>query len=59
MPVGDRGLGLMAPLPEGYRVLWIRPGIERSLIKVRLAIERHVEGRDGAVPLDEALGALQ
>lgn len=60
MPVGDdRALGLMAPLPEGYRVLWIRPGIERSLIKVRLAIERHVEGRDGAVPLDEALSLLQ
>jgi len=59
MPAGERAMTLMAPLPEGYRVLWIRPEIEASLIKVRLAIERHLEGRDGAVPLDEALRVLQ
>ena len=59
MPAGDRAMSLMTPLPDGYRVMWVRPEVESSLLKVRLAIERHVEGQEGAPPLDEALAVLR
>ncbi|WP_043110250.1 Hpt domain-containing protein [Polycyclovorans algicola] len=59
MPAGERAVSLMTPLPEGYRVLWIRPEIDACLIKVRLAIERHVEGHDGTAPLSDAMAVLQ